>query len=101
MSPTNRPLRIAVADDERDMLQFFKEVLPQLGHEVVAAAATGRELVERCREARPDLVITDIRMPDMDGIEAAAAVNRERQVPVILVTAHPEVDFLAHGGATH
>jgi response regulator NasT len=96
--PVNRPLRIAIADDEPDIRMFFREVLTQMGHQIVAEAATGRELVERAREAKPDLVITDIRMPDMDGLEAAAAVNRERQVPVVLVTAHPESDFLAHGG---
>jgi response regulator NasT len=93
-----KSLRIAVADDEPDTRQFFQEVLTHLGHEVVAVVDTGRQLVERCRATRPDLVITDIRMPDMDGIEAAAAVNRERQVPVILVTAHHDGDSLARSG---
>jgi response regulator NasT len=87
-------LRIAVADDERDMRQFFQEVLTHLGHQVVAVAETGRELIERCRAAPPDLVITDIRMPDMDGIEAAVAVNREHPVPVIVVSAHSDAELL-------
>ena len=83
----NRGLRVAVADDERDMRDFFQEFLPPLGHTVVGAAATGEELVALCRAERPDLVITDIKMPDMDGIDAARAVCRERPVPVILVSA--------------
>ncbi|HEY1377473.1 MAG TPA: response regulator [Gemmataceae bacterium] len=83
----DRGLRVAVADDERDMRDFFQEFLPPLGHTVVGAAATGGELVALCREAKPDLVITDIKMPDMDGIDAARAVCRERPVPVILVSA--------------
>ncbi len=95
MSQTGRPLRIAVADDERDMCQFFQELLPPLGHEVVAVTQTGRQLVEQCRATNPDLVITDIRMPDMDGVAAAAEVNRDRQVPVILITAYPDEDNLA------
>jgi AmiR/NasT family two-component response regulator len=101
MSQPTRPLRIAVADDEPETRDFFREVLAHLGHQVVVAADTGRQLVEQCRTIHPDLVITDIKMPDLDGIEAAAALNQERQVPVILVTAHPGVDFLARAGEGH
>jgi response regulator NasT len=95
MNQPNRPLRIAVADDEPEMREFFQEVLSHLGHQVVATTDTGQQLVEQCRTIHPDLVITDIKMPDLDGIAAAAALNQERPVPVILVTAHPGVDFLA------
>jgi AmiR/NasT family two-component response regulator len=98
---TERPLRVAVADDEPDMLLFFREVLPRLGHEVVAEAATGSELIQRCGGVRPDLIITDIRMPDRDGIEAAAEVNRQAHVPVILVTAHHDTDVLGRAGADY
>ena len=94
-------LRIAVADDEPEMRDFFQEVLPQLGHEVVAVAETGRQLVEQCRTALPDLVISDIRMPDLGGIEAVTALNRERQMPVILVTAHTEAELLVRAGEEH
>jgi len=100
MAP-ERPLRIAVADDEPDVRLFFREVLPRLGHEVVAEAASGRELVERCRGTHPDLVITDVRMPEMDGLQAAADVNRDVRVPVILVTAHHDADVLARTGADY
>ena len=94
-------LRIAVADDEPDMQLFFRELLPHLGYELVAEAATGRELVERCRAVRPDLIITDVRMPDMDGLEAAAQVNQESPVPVILITAHHDADVLARAGTEY
>jgi AmiR/NasT family two-component response regulator len=94
-------LRIAVADDERDMRLFFQELLPHMGHEVVVNAETGRQLVEQCRVMRPDAVITDIKMPDMDGIEAATAINREREIPVVLVSAHQEAELLARSGAEH
>jgi len=97
MSPVTRHLRIAIADDEADMRQFLREVLAQLGHQIVGEATTGAQLVQQCRATAPDLVITDIRMPDMGGLEAAAAVNKERQVPVVLVTAHHDADFLASG----
>jgi response regulator NasT len=90
----NRPLRIAVADDERDMRDFFREFLPPLGHTVVGAASTGSELVALCRDERPDLVITDIKMPDMDGIDAARAACDERPVPIILVSAFHDQQLL-------
>jgi AmiR/NasT family two-component response regulator len=83
-----KTLRIAVADDEPDMRDYFRTILPLLGHEVVAVAGTGRELVEMCRATPPDLVITDIKMPDMDGIDAAARIYKDAAVPVILVSAH-------------
>jgi response regulator NasT len=93
------PLRVAVADDERDTLEFFHDLLARLGHKVVVMASTGRELVERCRKATPDLIITDIKMPDMDGIAAAEQVNGERPVPVVLVSAHDEPGLLARAEA--
>jgi response regulator NasT len=101
VNATINRLRIAVADDERDTRQFFQELLPHMGHEVVAAAETGRQLVERCAAERPDLIITDIKMPDMDGIEAASLVNRQREVPVVLVTAHQQADLLTRSGAEY
>jgi len=101
MNRLHSSLRIVVADDERDVGQFFEKLLNQLGHEVVAVAATGRQLVEMCRATRPDLVLTDVQMPDMDGIEAAALLNRERPVPVILVSGDPDDSLLTRAGADH
>ena len=101
MRPPTRPLRIAVADDEPEIRQFFQELLPRLGHEIVVMAETGRQLAEQCRAARPDLVITDIKMPDMDGLQASEEVNRDRPVPVILVTGHHDEDLLARSMNGH
>jgi len=81
-----QPLRIAVADDEPRMLQFFEMTLGRLGHEVVAKAGDGRELVDQCRKSPPDLIITDIKMPDMDGLEAVRQIAAGRVIPVILVS---------------
>ncbi len=95
------PLRIVVADDEPDMREYFRRLLPRIGHQVVAAAENGRELIELCREHQPDLVITDIKMPDMDGIEAAVRVYQERPVPFILVTAFHDPELIARAEADH
>ena len=92
-----RPLSIAVAEDQDDTRQYFEELLPRLGHHVVAVR-DGRQLVEQCRQTAPDLIIADVKMPHMDGIEAAAVVNREHAVPVVLVSAYHEEELLARAG---
>jgi response regulator NasT len=97
----NTHLRISVADDESDMRDYFEKMLPRLGHRVVSAAETGRELVEHCRTLKPDLVITDIKMPDMDGIAAANAIYREMPLPVILVSAYYDQELVERAEADH
>jgi response regulator NasT len=94
-------LRIAVADDEPDMQEYFEKMLPRMGFEVVSVAANGRELVEHARQLRPDLVITDIRMPQMDGIEAATQINRDLAIPVILVSAYHDASLIERAENDH
>ncbi len=90
----SRPLKIAVADDERDTREYFQEYLSHLGHDV-RAAADGRELVEICRAFGPDLIVADYAMPGLDGVAAAAEVNRDRRVPVILISGRHDAEQLA------
>lgn len=79
-------LRIAIAEDEPIVLEDLRATITELGHEVVAAAANGRELVERCQELEPDLVITDINMPELDGLEAVKLLRDGMPVPIIVST---------------
>jgi response regulator NasT len=97
----DRSLRIAVADDEPDMRDYYKTILPRLGHEVVAVAETGAQLVELCRQTNPDLVITDIHMPGMDGIDASTAIHELRPVPVILVSGYHNSELITRAEADH
>jgi response regulator NasT len=94
-------LRAAFADDEPDTREYFQIALARLGHEVVAAAESGRQLVALCKATHPDLILTDIKMPDMDGIEASEAINRDHPVPVILVSAHHDAELIVRAGADH
>jgi response regulator NasT len=94
-------LRIVVADDESDMREYYRKILPRLGHSVVAAAETGNDLIAQCRAHRPDLVITDIKMPDLDGIDAALKIYDERPVPVILVSAYSNAKLIERAEADH
>jgi len=85
----SRSLRIAIADDEADMRYFFQEVLPALGHEVVVAAESGVQLVEQCRLHRPDLIITDIKMPAADGVHLVRRVRDTAgisETPILVTT---------------
>lgn len=93
----NPRLRIAVADDEALIRRYYEEVLSDLGHDVVAVAKTGRELVQHCRNSQtpPELVITDIRMPETDGIEAASTIARSALIPIILVSAYHDEDLIS------
>jgi response regulator NasT len=97
----NHALRIAVADDEPDMRDYFQQVLPRLGHTVVGVARDGQELLELCRTAAPDLVITDIKMPKMDGIDAAIQLYQERPIPVILVSAFQDASLIERAEMDH
>jgi len=83
-----KQLRIAIADDEPDILDYLQKAVVRLGHKVVVAARNGRELVEQCQVARPDLVLTDIQMPELDGIEAAGRIYQQVPTPIILVSSH-------------
>jgi response regulator NasT len=96
-----KPLRIAVADDEPDMQEDYRMTLAELGHVVVALAETGRKLMEKCSAQRPDLVISDIKMPDMEGIAAAAQIYRDRPVPLILVSAYHDPEYIARAEDEH
>ncbi len=96
-----RALRIVVADDEPRMQSYFRKVLPALGHEVVGVASNGRDLVAQCGALNPDLVITDVKMPEMDGIDAAGEIYRTSAIPVILISAHHEMDLIERAEADH
>jgi len=97
----NAPLKIAVADDEALIRRYFQEILPDLGHEVVAAAADGVELIAACEREQPDLVISDIRMPELDGIAAAIRIFAARPTPIILVSAFHDEDLVQRAAASH
>ncbi len=96
-----RSLRIAVADDESDMREYYQTILPRIGHEVVGVASNGHEMLAVCFEAKPDLVILDIKMPEVDGIEVAVELYRTMPVPVILVSAYHDAELISRAEADH
>jgi response regulator NasT len=97
----NHCTRIVIAEDEPLMRNYLVETLTLLGYQVLAAAGTGRELVERCRQHHPDLVITDISMPDMDGLEAAEEIYGVEPVPIIIISAFHDPELIARAEKNH
>ncbi len=88
------PLRVLIADDESIRLLSLRAQLAALGHKVVAEASTGSEAVALAAEVQPDLAILDIKMPLVDGIEAAEQITQDRPIPIILLTAYSEAQLV-------
>jgi response regulator NasT len=97
----SRSISIAVAEDEPLMQRYLTETLTLLGHKVECMVGTGRELVERCKAARPDLVLTDVRLPDMDGLQAATEIYAANPVPIIVISAFHDPDLLERAERNH
>jgi len=87
-------IRVVIADDESIICMDLREMLGNLGYLVVGEAGDGRSAVNLARELRPDVVLMDIKMPDMDGIEAARILTEERVAPVVLLTAFSQRDLV-------
>ena len=87
-------LRVVVADDEADMREFYETMLTRQGHTVVGLAEDGRQLYDLAREHQPDLIITDIRMPDVDGLTAVREITREQPVATIVVSAYRDSEYI-------
>jgi response regulator NasT len=90
----SRSLRIAIADDEPVLLRFVRKMLNDLGHEVISQSQNGSDLVDQCRLLKPDLIITDVTMPELDGLEATWTINKEQRIPVILASSQLDLDNL-------
>jgi AmiR/NasT family two-component response regulator len=80
--------RILVAEDETLIRLDLERLLDDAGYDVCGVARDGLEVVELARELRPDLVLLDVKMPRLDGVEAAGRILAERHVPIVMLTAY-------------
>lgn len=87
-------LRLVIADDESLIRMNLKETLVGLGYLVVGEAGDGVSVVNLARELRPDLVIMDIKMPKLDGIQAAKMLTEDKIAPVLLLTAYSDRELV-------
>jgi AmiR/NasT family two-component response regulator len=85
-----RQAAVLIAEDETIIRLDLRGQLEQAGYVVCAEARDGHEAVELARETAPDIVLLDVKMPALDGIEAARQILAERAVPILLLTAYTE-----------
>jgi two-component system, response regulator PdtaR len=87
--------RILIAEDETLIRLDLRQLLEAAGFEVCAEARDGEEAVALARTEEPDLAVLDVKMPRLDGIEAARRILDERPIPIVMVTAYAEQDLLS------
>ncbi len=87
-------IRLVIADDESIIRMNLKETLVGLGYLVVGEAGDGVSAINLSRELHPDLVIMDIKMPKLDGIQAAKILTQEKIAPVLLLTAFSDRELV-------
>lgn len=92
---SDRKLRLVIADDEPIIRLDLRKMLEDLGYDVVGEAGDGARAVETARNLKPDVVILDIKMPEMDGIDAAKIITEEKIAPVLLLTAYSQIDLVS------
>lgn len=86
--------RIVIADDESLICMDLKEMLEEGGHEVTGIGSDGVEALELVKEKKPDVVILDIKMPRLDGLQAAKMIAHDNLAPVVLLTAFGDEDMI-------
>jgi DNA-binding NarL/FixJ family response regulator len=98
----NEPVRVLIAEDETIIRLDLKDLLERHGMRVCGEAHNGEEAVRLARELEPDIALLDVRMPVLDGIEAARRIHAERPLPIVMLTAHADratVDRALEAGA--
>jgi len=88
-------MRILVAEDETIIRLDLRELLERAGFEVCAEAKDGLEAVELAHSEQPDLAVLDVKMPRLDGIEAARRIMDERPIPIVMLTAYGQDELVA------
>jgi two-component system, response regulator PdtaR len=84
------PLRVLIAEDETIIRMDLRGLLEKNGFKVVAEAADGEQAVELARSSDPQVAILDLRMPRLDGVEAARRMYAERPLPIVMLTAYSD-----------
>jgi response regulator NasT len=89
------PGRILIAEDETIIRLDLRELLERSGFEVCAEARDGEEAVALARSELPDVAIMDVKMPKLDGIEAARRILDERPIPIVMLTAYGQQELVS------
>jgi AmiR/NasT family two-component response regulator len=93
--PESKSPRILIADDEAVIRLGLRTMLETQGYRVVGEAADGRRALDLASRLKPDLVFLDIKMPGLDGLQAARRLQQERRIAVVILTAYGDHEFVA------
>ena len=88
-------MKILIAEDETIIRLDLRELLEHAGFDVCAEAKDGEEAIELARSAQPDLAVLDVKMPKLDGIEAARRILEERPIPIVMLTAYGQDELVS------
>jgi two-component system, response regulator PdtaR len=91
---SQKSLRAVIADDQESMSAIIRRQLVAIGHVVIGKASNGRQAVEMTQSLQPDIVLMDIEMPEMDGLEAARLIHEQCPRPVVLLTGHDDPEMV-------
>jgi response regulator NasT len=89
-----KAIKVLIAEDEPIVRMDLRELLENQGYKVIGEASDGQSAIDIARREKPDIVIIDIRMPGMDGIEAAKILTEEEIAPVIFLTAYSDKELV-------
>jgi DNA-binding NarL/FixJ family response regulator len=95
-----RATRVVIAEDDFLVSKEISRAVKKIGHEVVAEVSTGEEAVEKTCELDPDVVLMDIQMPGMDGLQASKHIQACCPTPVVVLTAHDSQDLVERASDT-
>jgi YesN/AraC family two-component response regulator len=91
---TQNHLNVLIVDDQESTRELLRRQLEKMGHTVVGKASNGREAIELAGSLKPDIVLMDIEMPEMDGLEATKSILEQCPRPVVLLTSHEDPEMV-------
>ena len=87
-------MRVLIVDDESLIRMDLRDIIESCGHEVVAEGTNGVEALVLCKKHKPDIILMDVKMPELDGIEAARQIGFHHEAPVVLLTSYSQQDLI-------
>lgn len=87
-------MRVLIVDDESLIRMDLRDIIESCGHEVFAEGTNGVEALALCKKHKPDIILMDVKMPELDGIEAARQIGFHHEAPVVLLTSYSQQDLI-------
>lgn len=87
-------MRVLIVDDESLIRMDLRDIIESCGHEVVAEGTNGVEALALCKKYKPDIILMDVKMPELDGIEAARQIGFHHEASVVLLTSYSQQDLI-------